>query len=157
MPDDAYQQLLTALRHHADLAAALHLLEWDQETCMPAGALESRARQIGALAALLHERETDPAFLGLVDELAARLPELDAGSGVDVRETKWRIDRERRLDVNLVRERSVLHAEARGVWIRARRDNDFAALAPFLTRIVEMERRVAAATDSPSDPSQTPL
>jgi len=148
----AYTQLVATLREHADLAAALRLLEWDQETFMPAGVLESRARQIGVLAGLLHDRHTDPAFLDLVDDLATRVAELDEGQAVDVRETKWHLDRTRRLDTALVRERSALHAEAHGVWIGARRDNDFAALAPFLERIVATERRVAAAIDASRDP-----
>jgi carboxypeptidase Taq len=152
MHSERYTQLITTLRQHADLAGALRLLEWDQETYLPAGALDARARQIGALAALLHERQTDPVFLDLVDALAADLSVLDAGQAVDVRETKWRLDRERRLDSGLVRERSMLHAAARSVWITARRDNDFSALAPFLVRIVAMERRVATAIDAARDP-----
>jgi carboxypeptidase Taq len=143
--------LVATLREHADLAAALRLLEWDQETFMPAGVLATRARQIGLLAAVLHQRQTDPAFVDLVDELAARRADLSEAQAVDVRETKWRADRDRRLDADLVRERSILNAEARGVWIEARRDNDFAALAPYLRRIVEMERRVAAAIDPQRD------
>jgi len=149
---EAYGQLVATLREHADLAAALRLLEWDQETFMPAGMLESRARQIGLLAGLLHEHQTAPAFLDLVDDLASRLSELDDGQTVDVRETRWHLDRTRRLDTALVRERSALHAAAHGVWIGARRDNDFAALAPFLERIVDTERRVASAIDAGRDP-----
>jgi carboxypeptidase Taq len=139
---------VTVLRQHADLAAALHLLEWDQETFMPSGAVQARARQIGTLAALLHERQTEPGFLQLVDELADRLSELDPQQVVDVRETKWRLDRKRRLDAALVRERSTIHAQGRAVWIAARREDDFAALAPWLARIIEIERRVAAAIDA---------
>ena len=148
MLDDAYNQLVAALRQQADLAAALHLLEWDQETFMPAGTVEDRARHIGTLAAVLHERETDPRFLDLVDELGAHLAALTPEQAVDVRETKWRLDRERALDVELVRERSALHAHGRAAWIAARRDDDFPALAPFLERIVDTERRVAAAIDA---------
>jgi carboxypeptidase Taq len=143
----AYDRLVTGLRRRADLAAALHLLEWDQEVFMPAGALAARARQIGTLAALLHQQQIDPAFLDLVDELAANCAQLTPEQAVDVRETKWRLDRKRRLDTELIRERSALHAQARGVWITARRDDDFGALAPFLARIVDTERRVAAAID----------
>jgi carboxypeptidase Taq len=150
-PAEAYARLVTALRQHADLAAALHLLEWDQETFMPPGAAQARARQIGALATLLHERQTEPDFLQLVDELADRLSELDPQQMVDVRETKWRLDRKRRLDARLVGERTTVHAHGRAVWIAARRDNDFAALAPWLARIIEIERRVAAAIDASRD------
>ncbi len=149
---DAYARLVAALRQQADLGAGLRLLEWDQETFMPAGVVEARARQIGALAAVLHEQRTAPAFLDLVDALATQLPQLDPQAAVDVRETKRRVDRERRLDAALVRERSMLHAQARAVWVTARRDDDFPALAPWLTRIVSMERRVAACIDADRDP-----
>lgn len=145
--DQAYARLVEALRAQTDLADALHLLEWDQETVLPAGAAERRARQIGTLAAALHERRTDPAFLKLVDELAAISAELDPSQAVDVRETKWHVDRGRCLDPELVRERSTLHAQARGIWVTARRDNDFAALAPWLGRVIDTERRVATAID----------
>jgi carboxypeptidase Taq len=147
----AYRALLVALRQHSDLGAALRLLEWDQETFLPAGALDSRARQIGELAGVLHQRRTDPAFLDLVDELAGRTDALDPDAAVDVRETKWRLDRQRRLEPALVRERSHLHVAARGVWTAARQASDFALLAPYLERIVRMERRVAAAIDPRRD------
>lgn len=150
--DDSYARLVTALRARADLAAALHLLEWDQETFMPSGVLASRSRQIGALATLLHERETDPSFLALVDELAQQLPHLDPAQAVDVRETKRRLDRRRALDAGLVGERATLQAEARGLWIEARRDDDFARVAPALGRIIAIERRVAAAIDATRPP-----
>jgi carboxypeptidase Taq len=145
--DDAYAQLVAALRAQADLADVLQLLEWDQETVMPAGAIDRRVRQIGALAVLLHERQTVPAFLELVDNLAANSAQLTPQQAVDVRETKWRVDRHRHLAPSLVRERSTLHAQARAVWVSARRDDDFAALAPWLAKVVETERRVAAAMD----------
>jgi carboxypeptidase Taq len=146
-----YKQLVLGLRTQADFAAALHLLQWDQETYMPPGVGEARARQIGTLAATLHERQTDRRFLDLVDELGSRMDELEAGAAVDVRETKWRLDRERALDTELVRERSVLHAEARAVWIEARATDDFAALRPYLERIVDTERRVARCIDAGRD------
>ena len=152
MTEDRYAEFVAALRRQADVAAALALLEWDQETFMPAGVAEQRARQIGTLAAVHHDLETEPAFLARLDDLHARLAELDPAAAVDVRETKWRSDRTRALDTALVRERSTLRAEARSVWIGARADNDFARLAPYLERIVAVERRVAAAIDRQRDP-----
>lgn len=139
---------MAALRAQADLADVLQLLEWDQETVMPPAAIDRRARQIGTLAVSRHERQTAPAFLELVDELAAHGSQLSPEQAVDVRETKWRVDRHRRLDPALVRERSTLHAQARAVWVEARRSDDFPALAPWLAKVVETERRVAAAIDA---------
>lgn len=155
--DDQYARLLSTLRTNADLAAALHLLEWDQETYMPAGVVEARAEQIGTLAAVRHQRQTEPVFLDLVDDLAGNLSALTPEQSVDVRETKWRLDRIRVLDAALVRERAVLHAQARARWITARRDDDFRALTPSLTRIVAMERRVATTIDAQRPPYEVLL
>lgn len=143
-----YAQFVKSLQTNAHLAAALRLLEWDQETYMPSGVAENRAEQIGVLTSVLHERQTAPEFLARVDELAADPSALSAEEQVDVRETKWRLDRVRALAPALVHERATLHAQARSVWITARRDNDFNALAPYLARIVEVERMVAQSIDS---------
>ncbi|MBI4515853.1 MAG: carboxypeptidase M32 [Deltaproteobacteria bacterium] len=145
---EPFAELINHLREVHDLKGALSLLHWDQETQLPSGATAGRARQIGALAAVVHQRETEPRFLELVDALAAQLDQLEFGQQVDVRETKWRIDRKRRLDTALVRERATLRSEAHAVWVNARSNNDFTALRPYLDRLIAIERRVAAAIDS---------
>jgi carboxypeptidase Taq len=143
-----YDAFIAALREQSDLSSALALLYWDQETHLPPGATAGRARQVGVLAGIVHERETDPRFLALVDGLGVMLDELSPLQQVNVREIKWRLDRKRRLDTALVRERAALKSEAHAVWIRARREDDFNQLAPYLTRLVAIEQRVAAAIDS---------
>lgn len=145
---ETYATVAAHLRDCADLGAALSLLEWDQETYMPTGAAAARAQQIGALSELLHERQTDRALLENVDALAEDPTSLEPAAAAEVRELKWRLDRERALPGELVRERAEQRATARSAWIRAREANDFAALAPHLKRLVAMERRVAACIDS---------
>jgi len=147
-----YDRFVALLRIHHDIAAALRLLEWDQETYMPAGAIASRARQIGTLAEILHQHQTAPRFLGLMDELSDRIGELSDEEAVDVRETKWRIDRQRALPSDFVRRRSSLHARARAVWVEARKADDFGLLAPFLDEIFRVERELAKIIDAQRPP-----
>jgi carboxypeptidase Taq len=148
----AYRRFVETLRTHADIASALRLLEWDHETYLPAGATESRARQIGTLASVLHAHQTDPRFLDLVDGLAAEQARLPPEHAVDVRETKWRMDRTRVLDGGLVQERAALHAQGHATWQVARERDNFDQLAPLLARIVSLERQVAAAIGPDRDP-----
>lgn len=147
----AYAALLDELREQARLEAALMLLEWDQDTMLPRGAFASRAQQVGTLSALLHERQTAPAFLDRIDRLADDVARLPPDAAVDVRELKWRLDRRRALSPALVRERSVLHSRARAVWANAHRDDDFEALAPYLEQVFRLEREVARTIDSGRD------
>ena len=49
------QTLRERLSRITDLGHAAAILEWDQETYMPAGAAEGRARQIATLRSLAHD------------------------------------------------------------------------------------------------------
>ena len=143
--EQRYARLISELRRQFRLGSALQLLEWDQDTLMPAGALHERAQQIGTLAVLVHEQQTTPSFLALVDELASDIGQLSSAAAVDVREVKRHLDRERALGTDLVRARSVLQAEARAAWVDARREDNFAALAPYLEQLFALQREVALA------------
>lgn len=154
---EAYNKLTERLRAQADIVSTLRLLEWDQDTYLPAGAAESRASQMGTLAGILHEHQTAPDFLGLVDDLASRVDDLDEAQAVDVRETKWQLDRERALDTDLVRERSQQRAIAKAAWAQAREDADFNLFAPHLAANIAFEKRVAAAIDPHRDPYEVLL
>ena len=57
----AYSELCELLRPVGDAGAArTQLLNWDQETYMPAAAAPNRADQQSMMAALVHQRKTDP-------------------------------------------------------------------------------------------------
>src|SRR5687768_9697465 len=55
-----YQNLVQKLEEIAHLNGVMSTLSWDQEVMLPAGANEARAKQIAALAGVIHERMTDP-------------------------------------------------------------------------------------------------
>ena len=58
--EQAYQELMQRVRDEATLACVEALLEWDEETSMPAGAVEGRSEQLALVAGLLHERGLKP-------------------------------------------------------------------------------------------------
>ena len=57
---NAYSDLVDKLEEISRLGGVMSTLHWDQEVIMPSGAAESRAKQISALAGVIHERSTDP-------------------------------------------------------------------------------------------------
>ena len=71
----------------ADLHAALHLLEWDQETYMPPKGATARGFQLATLSALAHRLFTDPAMGALLNTLEKAPLSGDAASLV--RETQY--------------------------------------------------------------------
>ena len=65
-----------------DLGAAASVLSWDQAVYMPPAGAVARGRQIARLAALAHQKATDPALGRLLDKLAASTESLPPDSQV---------------------------------------------------------------------------
>ena len=63
-----YQKLVERLEESSRLGGIMGILHWDQEVIMPDGAAESRAKQMGVLAGILHEKSTDPETGKLLDQ-----------------------------------------------------------------------------------------
>ena len=129
----------------SDLRMAQAVLDWDQSTFMPAGGAPARARQTALLARLAQEKATDPRIGHLLDELQAyaeRLP-FEHPDAALVRVA--RRDYERRLKVPpaFLGQMIQLGSEAFSVWAKARPENDFKAVQPYLEKILDNSRRLA--------------
>ena len=64
-----YQKLTLRLEEISRLGGIMGILHWDQEVIMPIGAAESRAKQMGALAGIIHEKSTDPEIGSLLEKI----------------------------------------------------------------------------------------
>lgn len=143
--DQAYDELIRRMREETLLTSCEALLEWDEETYMPAGGIENRSEQMALLAGLLHDRGTDPR----VGELLAAVEGSDlladplSPAAVNVRELRREYDREVRLPRRLVEQVARTTALAQKAWVRARAASDFAAFAPWLEKIVALKRAEA--------------
>lgn len=153
---EAYAKLTEHSRTTAELSAALNLLSWDQQVMLPAAGHPGRADQIGALTAILHRRCQDPAlgdWLALCEQSALAADPLSP-EAANLR--AWRRDFDlavkipEALAVALAQEAST----GQRTWELARADDDFAAFAPSLTRLLALAKEKAAAlgaTDEPYD------
>lgn len=114
------------------------ILSWDQETGMPEGAVEERSEQLALLQSLVHQRDADPRVGELLDQLD-QLEESDPF----VREKRRQYEKQTRLPDRLVRELAETASRGQNVWVHARRDDDFASFAPWLEKLVAINREVA--------------
>ncbi|MBL9078972.1 MAG: carboxypeptidase M32 [Planctomycetes bacterium] len=140
----AYDDLLAHVRETHLLAATAALLAWDQETGMPPGAGDVRARQLALLARLQHERATDPR---VADWLAACEADprvaADPERAANVRELRRDHERNTRLPQRLVEELAATESRAQQAWAEARAASDFAAFRPWLERMVALQQQKA--------------
>ncbi|WP_293910405.1 carboxypeptidase M32 [Deinococcus sp.] len=123
-----------------DLLCILNLLNWDARTQMPPGGGSVRSQQLATLSALAREKLLDPAY-----QVAAQTV---SGDDIQIRAARQALDAisaMRRVPDRLTRELALLRSEAQDIWAAAKANNDFAAFAPALTRMVALNRQLAEA------------
>ena len=137
-----------------DLASAVSLLEWDQQTYMPPGGSEGRASQIATLSRMAHEL-----FIG--DEFGAALEAAEAEVDPDSDEARivWRLKRDvhksRRVPADWVEEHEHTVRLAFNAWVNARAASDFSAFRPHLEKVLRLKLAYAEffqPYESPYDP-----
>ncbi len=148
--DPAAPDLAARSAELADLGYVLSLLYWDQRTKMPAGGLEARGHQIATIESLIHERTIDPEYGALLQAAGAEEP--DEESAAACRVARRRRRQAMRLPGEFVAELARAASESVGVWGRARAESDFAAFAPNLERLIELQRRKAEYLGYEDDP-----
>lgn len=135
--------------HHISREAQLckgivHLLEWDKETYMPAGASKVRAEHLELMASIVHQKFTGPVFksaLGkLIDLDTGTLIANDLSNAQKTAVVEWhrQFARDVKLPEKFVKKFTKLTAEATHDWAVARKNNDFKSFAPTLDRIINM-------------------
>jgi carboxypeptidase Taq len=133
------------LREIADLDAVGSVLSWDQATYMPRDGAPARSRQGALISRLAHERMTDIELGRLLDRLTGYAEDLPADSDDARLIAVARRDFEKaiRLPVDLVERWSALASESYDVWKRARPNDDFAAVRPYLEKQLDISREYA--------------
>lgn len=144
-----YNHLLDVSKHGRILSGIAQLLNWDQETYMPEGAAAIRAQQLETLAGIVHEakvgKEFGDALSKLIDVKKGMVKAKDLSKEQQAALREWRHDylKEKALPKEFVTEFAKLTSQSILVWREAKDDNAFQKFAPFLEKIISMERKKA--------------
>jgi carboxypeptidase Taq len=117
------------------------LLEWDQQTMMPAGGAAHRGKHLAAISGLHHSRIADPA---VGDWLSALTGTTDPVQTAAVRNLRRRHERAVRVPVDLVRRLAEASNAGFGTWLQAKASDDFSIFQPSLETLVELRREEVA-------------
>jgi carboxypeptidase Taq len=133
----------------SDLGRAGGLLDWDQQTMMPAQGAGGRAESRATLERLRHELFVSPDTAERLEAAEAALdgadPESDESRLVKV--TKRRRDKAIRVPTDLAAEMTRAASLGQEAWVKARAESDFAAFVPYLERNFELARRYVECFD----------
>lgn len=137
-----YQDYVKRLQEIADIRYATAVLQWDQETYMPEGGIDTRSRQIATLTEMAHSRFVDPATAEILNQLSDH-PELDENQQANIRLSKYDYDQQVKLPAAFVREQSETVSQSFNAWLAARKENNYGIFAPWLQKLVQLKQREA--------------
>lgn len=124
-------------------------LDWDQETYMPPAAAGIRSEQLKVLAGLAHRAKTHPSLKKALSKLIEIKTGKITAKGLSTPQKAavrlWRRDylQETCLPASFVEEYAQLTSQAVEAWRAAKEQDSFPAFAPFLEKIISMNRKKA--------------
>ena len=126
-----------------DVLCAVNLLTWDARTQMPAGGAEARGKQLATLSKVARERLLSDELVGALQE--ARADARGPDDAAELEAVADAIDLLARVPDGLLEAVAEHRSRAQAAWERARAASDFAAFAPALERMLELQRALADA------------
>lgn len=160
-PEPTLEEDLAALdaveRHLYAHRYASAELETFGETIDPAKASADRAEALSILMEEDHERLSDPAVGSMLERLSSKSDELEPIVAAQVRVLTR--DRNRLVCVPATEQAKLvrLQAEAYDVWLKSKAEDDWRSFAPYLDRLVNLQRKIAKAKNPDADPYDTLL
>jgi carboxypeptidase Taq len=145
----AVEQLREWMAEVTDLGNATHVLEWDQQTMMPALGAGGRAEALATLHRVGHEKfvsaDTGRLLEAAEEALNGASPDSDDASLVRVTRRRW--EKARRVPTQLAADQARAASLGQDAWVKARAESDFAAFAPYLEHNLELARRYVECFD----------
>ncbi|MBQ3504094.1 MAG: carboxypeptidase M32 [Oscillospiraceae bacterium] len=147
MKYETVEQAVAALKKHQAVMAAynhaLGVLYLDATTAAPSDTWEGRGKTMEIMSQITYDLETKPENGELLTFLEANLDELDPQTRREVEVMRKGYDQIHRIPGEEYVAYSVVVNDAQAVWEKAKNENDFAAFAPYLQKIVDYNRKFA--------------
>ena len=147
MQFESVKQALEVLKKHQDTMAAynhaLGVLFHDGSTVAPKESWAGRGQTMGVMSQIIYDLETKPENGELLAYLETHAEELSPMERRQVEVMRKSYDQMHKVPAQEYVEYSVLVNEAENVWEKSKNENDFAAFAPYLEKIVSFNRKFA--------------
>ena len=140
MKYESVEQAVAALKQHQAVMAAyshaMGVLYHDGSTAAPKDSWQGRGKTMEVLSGITYELETKPENGELLSYLDAHKDALDEVTAREVEVMRKSYDQMHRIPAEEYVAYSVLLNDAGNVWEKAKNENDYAAFAPYLEKIV---------------------
>jgi carboxypeptidase Taq len=126
-------------RELALIQSSAAVLDWDQETYLPAAAGKHRALQLAWLSSRAHEMATSVDWKNALEDAEHHAP----GHSPNLTKLRREYERATKISVELVARDSVASSLAKHAWAEARERSDFSIFAPHLETLLIIAREKA--------------
>lgn len=145
--DKDFESFRNSWKELNNLQNVLSLLHWDSEVLLPQEARPERAEQISQLSLEHHKKFTGDDFAAILDKAKEAAHQTTGPQRQEWLRELQVVEKERNraicLPSDLVEKFSRTTNLAQGVWMQARKDNDFQQFASILAEIVDMSMEMA--------------
>lgn len=143
--DEKLAQLKAKLGEIQDITGAIGLLSWDQTTYMPEQGAPARGRQLALLSRISQEMQIDPEISRLLDDLEKGGDHwaADSDEAALIKVARRTYERMSRIPPEFLGSLTEHIAVSYQAWAKARPENDFAAVTPYLEKTLDYSRQIA--------------
>jgi carboxypeptidase Taq len=137
-----YEKYRQKMRLIADVRNANALLQWDQETYLPAKGAFFRGQQISTLSEISHKLFSEEELGGLLQELLSKA-DLNASEKRNVERTNEDYIKNKKYRSEFVRKLSEQVNKTFHAWLESRKKNDFAVFEKDLDTLISLKKQEA--------------
>ena len=148
---DKHQQTMAAYNH------ALGVLYHDGSTAAPKDSWQGRSQTMGIMSEITYELSTKPEIAEMLVYLESHVEALTPMQRRQVEVLRKGYDQMHKIPAEEYVAYSVLVNDAENIWAKAKNENDFAAFAPYLEKIVSYNRKFAGYYNPEMAPSDALL
>jgi carboxypeptidase Taq len=135
------EKKLEQLTHLGNIASIAH---WDSATMLGKGSALSRQKEMATFYGLLHEMSVTDEMGDLIQASLGEFDDLEDWQRSNLASAKKSYDSQTCITAEVQHENSIASGESEFVWRDARKENDFQKLEPYLDRVFDSVRRIAA-------------
>jgi carboxypeptidase Taq len=133
-----YEELEARFRELSHIGHARAILNWDEAAMMPSGGGGVRGESLAVLAAITHQRLTDPEIGALLDRAEDGDEQLGPWQSANVRVMRRSQRRASAVPESLVRATQLASTRCEQGWRVARGNDDWSAVSPLLEEVVRL-------------------
>lgn len=151
---EAYKELMKRFEEVTVINNINATIYWDYETKMPKNGGAQRGKELGFIAALMHEKFTDPKIGELIKEIKSDkgYNELGFDEKRNVQLIERDYEKETKVPTELVAEIAEHSTKAIGVWKKAKQEKDYEMFKPDLIKMFELIKKRAEYINPDKDP-----